>query len=338
MATTQNTKRKDKARVVLRKGESQRKDGKYDFRWTSPDGKRHSIYAATLEELREKENDIQRDSLEGIKAEARYVTLNDVFTLWAKVKHGLKDNTFQNYLYLYRQFVEPDFGKSKVSALKKSDVKQFYNTLADERGLQISTIDSVHTVLHQVLDMAVDDCYLRSNPSDNVLRELKKAHQFETNRRKALTVAEQNLLLSYLSKTPKYQHWYPIFAVMLGTGLRVGEATGLRWCDVDFEESTISVNHTLVNYDHRENNGGKKGCYFNCHSPKTKAGVRTVPMMDFVKEAFEKERAYQEESRDPLHRNGRWIHGLHLCQPLWRVPASGNAEQGHPAHHPGLQR
>ena len=52
MATNRNTKRKDKARVVLRKGESQRKDGKYDFRWTSPDGKRHSIYAATLEELR----------------------------------------------------------------------------------------------------------------------------------------------------------------------------------------------------------------------------------------------------------------------------------------------
>lgn len=76
MATNRNTKRKDKARVVLRKGESQRKDGKYDFRWTSPDGKRHSIYAATLEELREKENDIQRDSLEGIKAEARYVSFH----------------------------------------------------------------------------------------------------------------------------------------------------------------------------------------------------------------------------------------------------------------------
>ena len=79
MATTQNTKRKDKARVVLRKGESQRKDGKYDFRWTSPDGKRHSIYAATLEEFREKENDIQRDSLEGIKAEARY-PMTEFFT------------------------------------------------------------------------------------------------------------------------------------------------------------------------------------------------------------------------------------------------------------------
>ena len=91
MTTTRNTKRKDKARVVLRKGESQRKDGKYDFRWTSPDGKRHSIYAPTLEELREKEKGLQLDSLEGIKAEARYVTLNDVFTLWAKVKRGLKE-------------------------------------------------------------------------------------------------------------------------------------------------------------------------------------------------------------------------------------------------------
>ena len=104
MATNQNTKRKDKARVVLRKGESQRKDGKYDFRWTSPDGKRHSIYAATLEEFREKENDIQRDSLECIKAEARYVTLNDMFTLWAKVKRGLKGSRLPRLLLFYKSF------------------------------------------------------------------------------------------------------------------------------------------------------------------------------------------------------------------------------------------
>lgn len=143
--------------------------------------------------------------------------------------------------------------------------------------------------------MAVDDNYLRNNPSDNILRELKKAHQFDTQHRKALTVPEQNLLLSYLYKTPKYQHWYPIFAVMLGTGLRVGEATGLRWCDIDLEERTISVNHTLVNYNHRETDG-KTGCYFNCHSPKTKAGVRNVPMLDFVKEAFLMEQRYHEEA------------------------------------------
>lgn len=76
---------------------------------------------------------------------------------------------------------------------------------------------------------------------------------------------------------------------MLGTGLRVGELCGLRNCDVDMETGFISVNHTLVYYNHEEN-----GCYFGVNTPKTKAGERMVPMLDFVKEAFEIEREYQE--------------------------------------------
>ena len=59
--TGQVNKRKDKDRIVLRKGESQRKDGNYDYRWTTRDGKRHSVYAKTLEELREKEAAIEKD-------------------------------------------------------------------------------------------------------------------------------------------------------------------------------------------------------------------------------------------------------------------------------------
>ena len=72
----QVNKRKDKDRIVLRKGESQRKDGNYDYRWTTRDGKRHSVYAKTLEELRAKEEEILRDKCDGIKTEARYVTIN----------------------------------------------------------------------------------------------------------------------------------------------------------------------------------------------------------------------------------------------------------------------
>lgn len=284
----QVNKRKDKDRIVLRKGESQRKDGNYDYRWTTRDGKRHSVYAKTLEELRAKEDEILRDKCDGIKTEARYVTINDVFEVWKQLKRGLKDNTFQNYKYMYEQFVKPDFGNTRVSQLKKSDVKCFYNMLADERALKVSTIDSIHTVLHQVLDMAVDDAYLRNNPSDNVLKELKQAHNFDTEKRKALTVAEQELFLDFLRRNHQYNHWYPIFAVMVGTGLRVGEVTGLRWCDIDLKENLIDVNHTLVYYNHAEN-----GCYFNINTPKTKAGVRNVPMLEFVKQAFIEERKYQ---------------------------------------------
>lgn len=60
------------------------------------------------------------------------------------------------------------------------------------------------------------------------------------------------MLLNYLRTHPTYNHWYPIFAVMIGTGLRVGEVAGLRWCDIDLEEGMIDVNHTLVYYDHRD--------------------------------------------------------------------------------------
>lgn len=286
-------KRKDKSRIVLRTGEGQRPNGTYEYRWTERGGTRRRVYAKTLEELREKEKQIQKDKCDGIKAEARYLTVNDVFDTWRQLKRGLKDNTFQNYQYMYNMFVRPNLGKQRVSSLKKSDVKRFYNMLADERCLQASTIDSVHTVLHQVLDMAVDDAYIRVNPSNNVLKELKQSHIFKTEKRRGLTKAEQELLLSFLQRNHTYSHWYPIIAVMVGSGLRVGEVTGLRWCDIDLEEGIIDVNHTLVYYDHRVTDG-KKGCYFNINTPKTKAGTRQVPMLDFVREAFIMERESQE--------------------------------------------
>ena len=286
----------DSNRTRLKTGETQRPNGTYAYRWSTPDGKRHSIYAPTLEKLREQEEQIIVDKHDGIRSDVKSITVNEMFNLWCQLKRGIKDSTFKNYIYMYELFVKPTFGKKKLVQVKKSDVRRFYNQLIDDKVLKPSTVDVIHNIVHQVFQIAVDDDMIRSNPAANMLREIKMAHGSEIEKRKALTLEQEELFLGYLARTSKYQHWYPVFYIMANTGMRVGEITGLRWCDVDLEEGTISVNHTLVNYDHRENNGGRKGCYFNCHSPKTKAGVRTVPMMDFVKEAFEKERAYQEEA------------------------------------------
>ena len=133
---------------------------------------------------------------------------------------------------------------------------------------------------------------IRNNPVDNTLRELKQAHGFESEKRKALTVEQERIFLDYLRKTPRYQHWYPVFYVMANTGLRVGEITGLRWCDVDMESGMISVNHTLVYYNHRD----EKGCYFSINTPKTKAGQRETPMTEGVKAALLQEKPYQEDN------------------------------------------
>ena len=124
-----------------------------------------------------------------------------------------------------------------------------------------------------------------------MMKELKQSHNFQREKKKALTVEEQNLFMNYLRRNPKYLHWYPVFAVMLGTGMRVGEVTGLRWCDIDLEEGIISVNHTLVYYSR----GEKEGCSFAINTTKTEAGERTIPMLDFVKEAFLMERQYHED-------------------------------------------
>ncbi len=286
-----NNRRLDKGRITLRKGETQRKDGIYDYRWTSPDGKRHSIYASTLEELREKEEQIAVDSHDGIRTETRMVTVNEMFDLWCDLKRGIKDNTFQNYKYMYNMFVRSGFGKLRITTVKRTDVKRFYNKLADGQILKVSTIDTIHNLLHQVFDMAVNDNYIRLNPTDNMLKELKKAHNFSVEKRKALTIPEQELFVNFLKSSIKYNHWYPVFAVMLGTGMRVGEVTGLRWSDIDFDEGVISVNHTLVFYNHGDN----KGCYFSVNTPKTAAGNRTIPILPLVREALQMEKAYQEE-------------------------------------------
>ncbi len=114
------------------------------------------------------------------------------------------------------------------------------------------------------------------------MKELKQSHNFDAERRKALTQPEQALLMDFLSKSEQYRHWCPIMTVMLEAGLRVGEATGLRWEDIDLENGTIDVNHTLVYYSH-----ANKNCCFGVNTPKTAEGRRVVPMTKAVKEAFE---------------------------------------------------
>ncbi len=290
--STKKKRRLDKDRITLKKGESQRKDGRYSYRWTADDGTRYTVYALSLEELREKEQQVARDLSDGIRAETKNTTLNDLFELWCTLKRGLKDNTFQNYKYMYNLFVRDGLGKSRVSMIKKSDIRRFYNTLIDGKYLKVATLETVHGILHQVFRLAVEDGYVRQNPTENMMREMKQAHNLGRPKRKALTVSEQSLFVDFLRRSPQYRHWYPVFAVMLGTGLRVGEVVGLRWCDIDLERGIIDINHTLVYYNH----GTGNGCSFGINTPKTKGSNRIVPMMDTVKDAFLEEREFQREN------------------------------------------
>lgn len=282
------TRRKDSKGRVLKDGEYQRSNGSYEYRWRE-NGKRFNIYGRTLEELREKEKTIVAEQSMGIRADARILTVNDIYQNWVQLKKGLKGNTFRNYQYMYEQFVKDDFGQKKIYNLKRSDVRRFYNSLADERGLKVTTIDNIHTVLHQVLDLAVEDEYIRSNPSDQALKELRQSHRDDMGIRKALSLDEHLLLMKFLARNTKYHRWWPLVTVMIEGGLRAGEVTGLRWEDVDLSDGTISINHTLVYY-HK----GKDKLDFAVNTPKTVAGQRVIPMTQNMKQAFRQEKEFQE--------------------------------------------
>ena len=93
------------------------------LRWTAKSGKRHTIYDATLEGLREKEEKIQRDLVDGIRIPECSLTLNDLFELWRKNKVGLKEHTFANYVYMYNRFVRDEIGMMNWLAVAAAAVR-----------------------------------------------------------------------------------------------------------------------------------------------------------------------------------------------------------------------
>lgn len=220
--------------------------------------------------------------------------LDDVYKLWKKNKVGLKQSTYVNYLYMYDHFIGPKIGKMKIKDIRKSTILGLYNDLTRSndigKTMAINTLETIHNVLRQVLQVAVDDDYIRKNPTDGVLREVKQANNYERPKRKALTLEQQNAFVKFLKSKPLYYAWSILFAVLLGTGCRIAEFVGLRWCDIDWENNTISINHNLV---YRKHTDGK--CYFSVTTPKTSAGCRTIPMMKGVRRALEDEKILQQE-------------------------------------------
>ena len=286
-------KRKDNKGRVLKDGESYReKENRYSYRWTDKQGKRHSIYAQTLEELRKREAETANDIFEGIRTESKSVTVNEMYEAWKTDKKGLRSSTKGNYTYMYEQYVKDGFGKMKLKNVRKSDVRRFYNELHDKRSLSFNTIEIIHNVIHQVFSLAVDDEYIRNNPTDMALKDCKLAHNYQRPKRHALTIPEQTAFIEYIKSTPKFKHWLPLFTFFLGTGCRVSEVISLRWEDIDFDDGIISINHGITYYQREENK-----CYFSIsEDTKTEAGTRIIPMLSEVRQALLNEREYQKEA------------------------------------------
>lgn len=296
-------RRKDSKGRVLRKGEYERKDGSYMYVYKGASGKKVTVYAPTLKELRAKEDDTNRDILDGINPDGTRLTVNDMYKRWQTLREldieagSLRHSTYRNYCYMYEQFAMADFGNTKLKDVTPARIEVFYKTLITQRGLKVLSVDGVHVPLKQVMQLAVDCNYIRHNPTDGMMRKLKAVYKKKETgisaQERALSVEQQQLFLDYLKTSDSNRRWLPLFTVLLFTGMRIGELTGLRWCDVHENEGYIEVSHTLVYYDQGGTSGLK--CKYAVNDTKTPAGFRSIPMLPIVKEAFEAERKRQEQ-------------------------------------------
>ena len=275
--------RKDSRGYALRTGECERKDGRYSYSYTDKKGERHIIYGKTLALLRSEEKKLEKYLLDGVDPFAsQKISLNEQFDHYINQKFDLKETTKANYIYMYNRMVRDGFGKRKLATIKYTDVKKFYYELLTERGIKANTLEGVHNAIHPALQLAVMEEIIRINPADGVMADIKRSKIWSTPKRRALTRAQQKALMDYLDDNPEYTGWIPIVTVLLGTGMRIGECLGIRWCDLDFDKRFIDVNHTLS--DRPVGREGK--CERHCWEPKTAAGIRKIPMLDEVYEAF----------------------------------------------------
>lgn len=261
-------KRTDNKGRVLKVGESQNKDGRYCFKWTDCTGRRNTVYALDLAELRAKEKQIQRDMEDGIDSQSANMTLNQLFEMYLESKSNIRKSTRCCYLKQWNNNVKSSvIGEMKISQIKQIHIKRLYADL-NRRGLEGSSIQVFHVLLSAVFQLAADSDMIRKNPCKNCRKDIKT----NSCHRKALTVNEQKILLDFAKDSSIYNTYYPILMFALSTGLRVGELSGLTWDDVDLKNGVIHVRKQLVYLDYGE------GYKLHVEPPKSKSGERDIPL------------------------------------------------------------
>lgn len=271
-------RRKDSKGRVLKKGESQRKDRTYMYRWMDGMGERRQMYARTLDELREKEEQIKKEVSIGVSRTS--ITLGGQIAVYLETKSSLAESTRGNYRYYYEHCIRDSrLGRMKVSDIRKSDILLFYHSLS-ESGLSAGTVKIIHKIIRPALQLACDDSIIAKNPADGCTKEYRE----EMEKKYALTFEEEREFLERVRMRPRMSRYYPMYAILLATGMRISEAIGLTWDDVDMSNRSIDINHQ-VQY---RMVGGKTQFYAS--ETKTNAGRRVIPMSDELYSLFLEQR------------------------------------------------
>jgi integrase len=181
--------------------------------------------------------------------------LSEWLSVW--VKRQVRPRTLGDYAFIVRAYIVPTIGPVRLSQLVPGEIQALYNALSD-RGLSPRTVRYTHTVLRSALAQAVKLNLIIRNPAD--LAEPPKKVRGEM---RALTIDQ----VGKFFVAAVGDRWEALWHVLMGSGLRPGEALGLKW--EDLHGSKLRVQRSMV--------PGSKGSWI-LSEPKTgRSRVVVIP-------------------------------------------------------------
>lgn len=288
--------RKDHKRRKLRDGESQLPDGRYRYRYTGLDGKRHDVYSWRLEAsdpipagkkdvlpLRVQERRIAADLIDGIITDGGNYTVIQLCEKYLRTKVNARQNTLANYKTTMNVLRKVPFGQLRIDKIKEIDAKEFLIWLQQEDGRSYSSIHNIRGVLRPAFALAVKNDYIRKSPFEFPLTDVLVN---DSVRREAITHDQERRFLQFISEQTAYKKYYDAVVFLFKTGVRISEFCGLTLSNIDMEKRTITIDHQLQRRRdgtlYIEEPSSKKA------ATKTSAGERTIPMSDEVYECVKR--------------------------------------------------
>lgn len=281
-------KRRDNRNRILRTGESQRKDGRYAYKYIDTFGNPQFVYAWKLVptdktpagkrediSLREKEKEIQKDLDDGIDTLGKKMTVCQLYAKQIRHRANVRHGTKQGRKQLMRILEEDSLGACSIESVKLSDAKEWALRMKD-KGYSFKTINNHKRSLKAAFYTAIQDDCIRKNPFDF---QLNTVLEDDTEPKEPLSPTQEAAFLSFVQHDKVYQKYYDEIIILLGTGLRISELCGLTEADIDLDKQLINVDHQLLKI-------ADVGYYVE--TPKTKSGNRVIPMSEKVLEAFQR--------------------------------------------------
>ena len=244
-------------------------------------GKTRTITAANAKKWLEKAEAAKREAKDGFKSDERNLTIKQLSEVFQKDGESYAPKTYQEREYILRLYIVPELGHIKLKARKNIQIREFYDHVLGNNRQEIKKLEHVHKILNRMLNWAVEnEIGIPRNPiSKGLIKSIK--HTASRSKREE----HQELELSYedavlLLKEVQGKPGEIIFHLQMLHGLRIGEALGLTWENVDLKKNTITVNQQLQDISMKL----RKGTRFETDSyqittvPKTVRSQRVIPL------------------------------------------------------------